>query len=192
MAIVDSNGDGSVYVKSSGGQIKIGAGGADQVSVGPGGSSFAGGVTVSGDLNASAGGMVKTYEFFSYRTLQGATPVMSSSQFTVSGTAAAGNGLTFYFTKQPLRGSGSILGVTLYSEDGTIKSGSLTGSVFVNGTLATTLILSTGSIGSVTLSKDAVTFNGSSLMTVQLTASAGYLTDVALSCSWGALVEVEF
>jgi hypothetical protein len=194
MGLLDTNGDGSAYVKYSNGQVKVGAGSADQLSVGGGGVTVANQLTVAGDLNIAGGGQVKTYEYFAYKTLQGTTPVMSASQITVSGTATAGNGATFYYTKQPLRGSGSIVGISLFSEDGTVKSGSLTASLFINGAFqnGAVVAIGTGSLASVGFSKDAIPFSGSGLLTVQLTCSSGYLADVATSCSWGVVVEVEF
>lgn len=194
MGLLDTNGDGSAYVKYSGGSVKVGAGNSDQLTIGGGGVTVAQGLQINGDFNPTAGGLVRTYEYFSYKTLQGTTPLMSSSQITVSGTAAAGNGATFYYTKQGLRGSGSILGVTLFSEDGTVKTGALTGTLLINGVpvAGSQVIITTGSLASVGFSKDVLTFAGSALLSMQLTCSAGFTTDVASSASWASIVEIEY
>lgn len=190
---LNTNGDGSVYINGTNGSVRIGAGSEDRLTVGAGGVTVANQLTVQGDLNA-ASGQSKEYRYYSYRTLQGSTPFMTASSYFFSGTAAAVGTQQFIYTKQALRGSGSLLGLTLFSEDGTVKSGSLTASVYINAGASAlgSVIITTGSISSVTYAKDAATFNGSSLMTVVLTCSSGYLTDVALSCSWTLMAEVEF
>ncbi len=192
--MINTNGDGSVYINGTNGSLKMIAGNTEQMSVGAGGVAVANQLTVQGDFNAAGGGQSKEYRYYSYQTKQGSTPFMTASAYYFSGTAAAVGQQQFIYTKQALRGSGSLLGLTLFSEDGTVKSGSLTASIYINAGASAlgSVIITTGSISSVTYAKDAAAFNGSSMMTVVLTASSGYLTDVALSCSWTLMAEVEF
>jgi hypothetical protein len=190
MAIIDSNGDGSVYIKSVNGSIKIGAGGADQVSVGAGNVTFTNSVISTGDL-AAAGGFVKSYTFYGYRVLQNSYPLMTSSMMH-SSSLTAGVGAKF-FTRIPLRASGSIVGISLVAEDGVVKSGSLSASVNINDVPVASLLMFTGAIASTTFAKDTYAFNGNSYLTVQLTASNGYYSDLAtLSCSFTCIVDVEY
>lgn len=194
MALLDSNGDSSVYVKAdNAGNVKIGAGGQDRVVVGRNSTSITGDVNISqGDLNA-VGGYVRTYQFVHMRTLQNSTPVMTGSVIQLSGTAAAGNSTMKFLTRVPLRGSGSIIGISLITEDGTVKSGSLSASVFVNGTYTgASLLMFTGTVASTTFAKDTYTFNGNSYLQVQLTASDQYHNDLVASCSFLCNVDVEF
>lgn len=192
--MINSDGDGSIYVKGAGGMIKIGAGDADKVTVGRTDTTVSNQLSVTGDLNCSAGGQRKSYNFYSYQTKQNGFMTMTASSYYFSGTAATVGQQQFIYTKQALRGSGSLLGLTLFTEDGTVKSGSLTASVYINGgaSALASVVIVTGSIASVTYAKDLYTFNGSSLLTAVLTGSSGYLTDVALSCSYTLMVEVEF
>jgi len=98
-----------------------------------------------------------------------------------------------YFTRVPLRSSGSIIGISLVAEDGVVKSGSLSASVNINGVPMASLLMFTGAIASTTFAKDTYAFNGNSYLTLQLTASDGYYTDLAVtSCSFTCVVDVEF
>jgi len=192
MAIVNSNGDGSVYVKTSGRNVIIGAGGETILTVSPG-NVTAQALTVTGDV-VSAGGLVRSYNFMNYKVLQGTYPLMTASQVTISGTAAQGNGLTLYYTKVPVINSGSLLGIAVYSEDGTIKSGSLVATVVKNGTkTGAALTMTTGSVNYTTWTKDTYTFVGGDVLQIELSATAGYLNDIdVLSCSFLARLDVEY
>lgn len=119
---------------------------------------------------------------------------MTSSIVQFSGTAAAGNATDFRFTRIPLPKAGSILSLTLMTQGMTVKSGSLSGTVVINGSpTSATVGMNTGSIVTAQFAKDSVTFAANSYVEVQLTASTGYLTDLdPTSGSLMGLVVVEY
>ena len=186
--MINSNGDGSAYVKYSNGGVVIGTGNSDRLTV-----NNLGDVTVSGDLNVAAG-MVRDAQFVSYRVNQGTTPLMSSSIVDFSGTAALGNSTRIVFTRIPLMRAGSVLGISLLTQNCTVKSGSLSGTVLISGVpTAATVGMNTGTIATSVFNKDSITFGANSYLEVQLTASSTYLTDLdPTSGSFMCLVSVEY
>jgi len=187
--MIDSNGDGSVYVKGSGGTIQIGAGNATIVTVGRSSTTVVNDLVVTGDLGAS-GGYVRSYSVYGFRVLQGAFSLMTSSMIH-SSALLAGTGMK-YLTRIPLRSSGSIIGISIVAEDGIVKSGSLTASININDIPVASLGMFTGTMASTTFAKDLYAFNGNSYLTVALTASTGYLNSLEItSCSFTCIVDVE-
>lgn len=185
----DSNGNPNVYVKHADGKVVIGTAGSDRLTVDNGGQ-----VTLTNDLNTTAGGQHRSVTYFRPNVLQGTAPFMTSSQ--VSGSSV-GTG-RFNFTAVPMRQAGSVIGVTVWAgvNGGTVKSGTLTATVCI-GTAGTTVTsvtasLSTGSVASATVLKDAVTFAANDLLCVQLTASSTYLSEPDItSASIMAIVDYE-
>src|SRR3990167_1878089 len=104
---MNTNGDGSAYVKYSNGNILIGAGSADKVTVAPGSTTVTNDLIVSNaDINA-AGGFKRDERFFKLRVLQGSYPMMSASILS----AAQGGVKGFMaFTKFLLIRNGSVVG----------------------------------------------------------------------------------
>lgn len=190
--MLNSNGDGSSYVKYVEGQgVAVGAGGSTQVTVTPQNTIF------SNDINAQAGGLVKSYEFYSLRLTQGVTPLMTASFMQFSGTAAAGNANTTYFTKVGLRKAGSIVGAMIYCENVSagIEAGAITASLLIGGVpTGATVICGSGSTSNVAhFGKDTYSFGQGALLTVQLTSSADLqCVASAISGSWTVVVDTEY
>jgi len=189
----ETGGDASVYVKADGGSVKIGAGERDKLIVSVGSVSASVDIVTGGDIN-SRGGTSHEHKFLSYRVNQGTTPMMTSSIVDFSGTAAAGNGTRIVFTQVPMLRAGSVLGIGLLTQNCTVKSGSLSGTVNINGTpSAATIGMHTGTIATRLLDKDSVTFTAGQYLELQLTASSVYYTDLELtSGSFQGFVWVEY
>mgnify|MGYP001558527516 CR=1 FL=1 len=192
--MLPTGGDGSAYVKYSNGNVVVGAGSVDRLTVGNGTVTLAGELSASGDLNVG-GGQMHDYDFVAYRVRQSSTPIMSSSIFDFSGTAALGNSQRVVFTRVPLAKAGSVLAVSLLTQDCTVKSGSLSGTVLIDGTPNANawVGMHTGTISTRRLTKDIASFEAGSYLELQLTASSGYLTDTdPTSGSFIAIVTVEY
>ena len=188
---MNTNGDGSAYVKYSNGNIVIGAGSADKVTVAAGSTTVANDLTVSAaDINA-AGGFQRDERFYKLRVLQGSFPMMSASILSAAQGGVEG---FMAFTKVPLIRAGSVVGLALLCQDATVKSGSLSGTVRINGTpTAATVGMNTGTIAYTTYTKDTHTFTAGQYLEVQLSASTEYLTDTdPNSGSFMAVVSVEY
>lgn|SRR3990167_5042598 len=180
----DTGGDGNAYVKYSGGNIVIGAGGTDKVTVAPGD------VTLSSDIIA-AGGLTKNHSFYKVRLRQGSFPVMTSS--ILSGARDAEDRAVF--TRIPLPKAGSVLSISLITQDCTVKSGSLSGTITISGTPSATgtVGMSTGTIVYNTFAKDLVTFTAGQYLEVQLSASTTFATDLdPNSGSFHCVVALEY
>lgn len=189
--VMNTNGDTNAYVKYSGGNIVIGAGGADKVTVAPNSTTLTSDLLLTNnDINAG-GGYLQSFTLYGVDVLQSTFRLMSSSMLT--GSPGTSSGLRI-FTRVPMCRSGSIRGLALSTENATVKSGSLSGTVNVNGTpQAATVGMHTGTIAYATWAKDTYTFNAGQYLTVQLTASSGYLTDTDLtSGSFVGILTVEF
>src|SRR3990167_7113047 len=196
-----SNGDGSAYVKYSGRNVVIGAGGSDVLTVGSNSVTVAKELNISGDLSASGDlnatkGQIRSYTFTFLEHLQLTYPFMTASILEISGAAAL-HGQRVTSLAYPMRQAGSIVGISLYTPDGVIKSGALTGTVFAGsaGTTATAARIgaNTGSVNSVSFAKDVNTFSANDLLRIQLTSSSGYLCEPDVtSASFIAVVDVEY
>lgn len=184
---MNSDGDGNVYVKYSNGSVVLGAGNSDRVTV------TSQDVDVAGDIDA-AGGYQHDFQFTRRNLLQTAGVFMTSSIAYLS-TSALGISASI-FTRVPMLKAGSVRGVALLTQDCTVKSGSLSASVLVNGTFAGAVGMNTGTIGTATFAKDTYTFTAGQYIEVALTATvgdSGYFTDVNLtSGSWLCNVTVEY
>ena len=183
----NTNGDGSAYIKYSGKNIVIGAGDADRVTVSPGN------VTMTNDIDAG-GGYQHDFQFTRRNLLQTAGVFMTG---TVGYLSTSAGGITgSIFTRVPMLKAGSVRGVALLTQDCTVKSGSLSASVLVNGTFAGALGMHTGTVGVATFAKDTYTFTAGQYIEVALTATVGdtgFHTDFDIrSGSWLAVVTVEF
>jgi hypothetical protein len=162
--------------------VEIGTNGSAKLTIDQGGQ-----VTLTGDLNAAGGNQVN-YTFFRNNVLQGTFPHMTSSFLT------GGFGAASVYLRQPLRKNGSIVGITIYTEDATVKSGSLSASVTINGStvVGASTAIPTGTIVGASFAKDTYSFSALSTLGVQFSASTGYFTDKdPLSGSWLAVVTVE-
>lgn len=183
----NTNGDGSAYVKYSGKNIVIGAGDADRVTVSPGN------VTMTNDIDA-VGGYQHDFMFFRRNLLQTAGVFMTSSVALFSSSTSYMTGSVF--TRVPMLRGGSVRGISLLTQDCTVKSGSLSASVLVNGVFAGAVGMNTGTIGTATFAKDTYPFTAGQYIEVALTATvgaAGYFTDVDItSGSWLGVVTVEY
>ncbi|MDP3763689.1 MAG: hypothetical protein Q8Q92_03510 [bacterium] len=183
----NTNGDGGAYVKYSGKNIVIGAGDADRVTVSPGN------VTMTNDIDA-AGGYQHDFMFYRRQLLQTAGVFMTSSIAFLSGATTGFTGSVF--TRVPMLKAGSVRGVSLLTQDHTVKSGSLSASVLVNGVFAGAVGMHTGTIGTATFAKDTYTFTAGQYIEVALTATvgdSGYFTDKDIvSGSWLGVVTVEY
>jgi ribosomal protein S21 len=175
-----TGGDGSSGVKFvEPNSVRISVGGDVRINVTPESTAIANHLSVAGDLQATAG-FVKSYQFTKLAPAAASTPMMSSSF----------NG-TYDFIKIPMRAAGSVIGVTLYTENGSVAAGAITGSVGIDDVLASTtsVKIGAGKIGSVTLAKDALTFAANSVLSMHLTSSAAYNGGGG---SWMAIVDVEY
>lgn len=183
----NTDGDGRSWVKYSGGNIVIGAGDADRVTVSPGN------VTMTNDIDAG-GGYQHDFQFTRRNLLQTAGVFMTSSVAYLS-TSALGISASI-FTRVPMLKAGSVRGISILTQDSTVKSGSLSASVLVNGTFAGAVGIHTGTIATATFAKDTYTFTAGQYIEVAMTATvgdAGYYTDYALvSGSWLGVVTVEY
>src|SRR3990167_2135249 len=168
--MLPTNGDGSARIKYLGNnKIEIVTGNGQRVLVGEAETKF------FNDVNMAGGGMARFAMFVKTNVLQSTTPIMTASIVDFSGTAGAGNGTRTVYLKRPLPKNGSLLGLTLYTED-TVKSGSLSGTILIDGVpTAATLGMNTGSVAYTTWAKDTYTFSAGAVLSVQLTASSTYL-----------------
>jgi hypothetical protein len=143
-------------------------------------------VDPTSDLNAP-GGYAQTLTLTNVRMIQNTYSSMTASMVTSSLQPEKA------FTRIPMVRAGSILGLVLYTEDGLVKSGSLSASVTLDGAnTAVTLGMNTGSAGTATSAKDAVTFTAAQAIGVSLTASSTYLCEPDVtSASFMAAVLVE-
>lgn len=184
----NSDGDGNAYVKYSAPNVVIGAGGADRVTV------SAGNVTMTNDIDAG-GGYQHDFQFTRRYLLQTAGVFMTSSVAYLSTSAGGITGSIF--TRIPMLKAGSVRGISLLTQDCTVKSGSLSASVLVNGTFAGAVGMHTGTVGVATFAKDTYTFTAGQYIEVALTATVGdgtgFHTDFDIrSGSWLANVTVEY
>ena len=182
--MLSSDGDGSAWVKYSGKNVVIGAGDADRVTVSPGNT------TLSNDISPN-GGLARDYSFYKVRLRQASFPVMTSSY--LSGARDAEDSAVF--TRIPLMKAGSVLGIALITQDCTVKSGSLSGTITISGTPSATgtVGMSTGTIAYNTFAKDLITFTAGQYLEVQLSASTTFATDLdPNSGSFHCLVSVEY
>ncbi len=191
---ISSNGNGNVSVKFVEPNIvRITAGNETVADFKPTG------VELSKDLSAP-GGHHHVLTFSKYSLIQGQSTAMTASliqQINVSGSLVsnvlAQKGVVMV---RP----GSIVGISLNSENGTAStvflSGALTASVTLDGANTSFQLVATpsGSRFVTTQAKDTTAFSASQLIGVSLTASAGYGSDQlsGVSASWVASVVVEF
>ena len=183
----DTGGDGSAYVKYSGKNIVIGAGDADRVTVTPGN------VTMTNDIDA-AGGYQHDFQFTRRNLLQTAGVFMTSSMALFSSSAGGMTGSIF--TRVPMLKAGSVRGIAILTQDSTVKSGSLSASVLINGVFAGAVGMSTGTIAVASFAKDTYPFTAGQYIEVAMTATvgdSGFFTDINLtSGSWLGVVTVEY
>src|SRR3990167_3107149 len=107
----NTNGDGGAYVKYSGKNIVIGAGDADRVTVSPGN------VTMTNDIDA-AGGYQHDFQFYRYNMLQSAGVFMTS---TIVFSSASAMFTGSFFTRVPMLKAGSIRGISILTQNATVK-----------------------------------------------------------------------
>jgi hypothetical protein len=191
--MLNTGGDGSSYIKyTSRNKIEIVTGDSARVTVQDGTTTVANDLAVTGDLNAG-GGRMKGLTFFKNGVEQGARN-MTMTASIMSGNQSAGQGNYKVFTKIPCRAAGSSLGVTLYTENCTVKSGSLTGTVYVDGSpTAAKVMIATGTVASQTFTKDTYTFAANQTISLVLSGASGYHDDIdATSGSFMAIVDVEY
>ena len=201
---IDTNGDSSIFIRGSKGSLELGAGSKTQVNVTANSTAVANNLVCNGDINAVAGGMQKNYEYVSIRTQAASTPLMSATFMNISGGSS--NGVQFAWTKIPVRNTGSVVGLCLVSEDGTVSSGSaaaataLTATILLNGSpltgtdgsLCKIAVASGSSLNVITFPQYMYPFPGASYLQVQLTASIGFTTSVLSSASWLMYMDVEY
>jgi len=191
--MLPSNGDGSARIKYlPGGNIEIVTGNTQRMLVSNGSVQVLTDLSCSGDMEFK-GGLRRSYQFYHLDTGQASYAHMTASTVQLSGAAEV-DARQITFLRVPMLKAGSVLGVSLYTETCTVKSGSLTGTILVNNSpTAAKVIVSTGTLASQQFSKDSYTFTAGQTLGVQLSCSAGYLTDTdPLSGSWMAVVDVEF
>jgi hypothetical protein len=195
--MLPTGGDGSAVIQwnATSKQWEIKVGNTNKVTVARETITLSPAVTFSSDVTIP-GGAPQTFMFAKEYVLQGATTQMTAS--IMSGATEE-----LIQTRYPMVRSGSILGLTLYSEQGLVLSGTnsqLTASVTLDGAnVAATVILGTGSVGHFITAKDTsgLTFNGGQTIGVSLTASDAYESQhsvrlASVSASWTAAVLVEF
>ena len=194
---MNTNGDGSAYVKYSNKNVLIGSGDADKITVAPNSVTLAADLLMtSNDIN-SQGGQVSGRNYFFLHLKQNQHAHMTASTL-LSGTTGLFGGAVDVRDRLMMR-AGSVLRLGLYSPNGVsnaFRSGALTASIMVDGVnqSLSLICIPTGSqfLSSLT-SKDTVTFSASQLLGVSITASADYGSEALLgtSASWIATVLIE-
>jgi len=194
MSLFPTGGDGGTTIKYvSRNIVRVVAGNVNVVDFKPGEVNVAtklvsAGLYSSADVSVS-GGQAQSLMFAESHLLQSEFAEMTASVTVVTSS----NTTHQAFTRVPVVRSGSILGLVIHTQDGTIKSGAFSASVTIDGAnTALTLGANTGSTVGVTAAKDVYTFNGFQTIGVTLTASADYLCEPDVtSCSFLATVLVE-
>lgn len=188
--MLSTGGDGSAAIKynTTTRQWEIVTGNTNRVVVSDTVTTVSNDLTVSGDLS-STGGAAQSFTFVNSRTLQGAFAEMTASVAVVTSSDATHQS----FTRVPMVRSGSILGFVIHTQDGLVKSGSLSASVMIDGVnTALTIGMNTGSVAGATAAKDTYTFNSLQTIGISLSASSTYLgTPGVTSASFIATVLVE-